>query len=177
MRTKFCVEPQGTKLMRIVFIVVVACSVGLILACEVQSDMAKRGVEKYVSTPTPVPSPQPTEEPIDPADSVNIDTSKNGPNISIDSPKGSARANCSAYNRVTINAFDKKIDVSGGCSQLMVNGDGNVVKIAATSEIVLNGHKNTITYSKFLNGKRPIITNNGRDNTIERSVTPEEATK
>ncbi|QYU67989.1 DUF3060 domain-containing protein [Leptolyngbya sp. 15MV] len=137
--------------------------------------MAKRGVEKYVSTPTPLPRPQPTEEPIDPADIVTIDTSKNGPNISVDSPKDPARVNCSAHNRITINAFDRKIDILGGCSQVMVNGDGNVVNIAATSEIVLNGHKNTITYSKFLNGKRPIITNNGRDNTVERSVKAEDA--
>ena len=41
-------------------------------ACDVQSDITKKSVEKYNTSPTPVIN-IPTPEPIDPADVVTVD--------------------------------------------------------------------------------------------------------
>ena len=54
----------------------------------------------------------------------------------------------------------------------MINGDKNQIIAAGLSEITLNGFGNNIQYSKYANGKKPVIADNGSDNTITKVSTP-----
>ena len=51
---------------------------------------------------------------------------------------------------------------------MMINGDNNTVKMDAALEIILNGEHNNVEYSRYANGKRPIITDNGDNNAVEK---------
>ena len=139
--------------------------------CEVQSGITKKSVEEYQPTPTPSPVATVAEEPIDPADVVQIDTSVEGKNISLDKPWAKLTADCKSYDRVAINTDDQTIAITGACQRVMVNGKGNRVEIAAVSVITVNGDENTVRYSKFINSKRPTVTDNGDGNTVEKSTT------
>lgn len=122
-----------------------------------------------MTTPTPVLSPTPTEEPIDPTDVVTVNTGAPGPDISLHDSQEQGTVNCKAYNRVVLNAFDKKLTIKGGCRQVMINGDRNTIALEAVTEIVINGHQNNISYEKLVNGKKPVATDNGRENVIEKA--------
>ena len=146
-------------------IVVLALAAG----CEVQSEIAKKSVEKYVPTPTPVRSVVP-EEPVDPADVVTVDTGVQGPSMSVNKPEEGKRVRCDKYNRVLVNGHGKEVNIQGACKQLMVNGNRNQVKAASATEIIVNGDGNTVEYSKFVNGNRPSITDNGSGNSIVKAA-------
>jgi len=151
--------------------VIIAGSV-LAASCEVQSGITKKSVEEYQPTPTPSPVATVAEEPIDPADVVQIDTSVEGKNISLDKPGARLSADCKSYDRVAINTDDQTITITGACQRVMVNGKGNQVEIAAVSVITVNGDENNVRYSKFINSKRPTVADNGAGNTIEKAARP-----
>lgn len=136
-----------------------------ITACDVQSGMSKKGVEKYTTTPTPAKTAVP-EAPIDPADVVTVDTTLAGPQISINKMEAKKVVNCDKYNRVAVNGDGREVTIKGVCKQLMINGDNNKVTAEAISEIVVNGTENTVQYTKYANGKRPVIAENAPGNTI-----------
>lgn len=140
-----------------------------VAGCEVQSGITKKSVEKYSPTPAPEKTVAAVEEPIDPADIIQADISTQGPHIFISRASDKTTIDCNKYNRVMINRSGLEIKIKGVCSQLMINGDNNQVVAVAFSEIVLNGSANTVEYSKYANGKRPIVTDNIKDNTVSKS--------
>lgn len=133
--------------------------------CDVQSGTTRRNLEKYNTTPTPERTATPVET-IDPADILTVDTAAAGPIINVNTPEEAKRVRCDKYNRVSINTNEKEIKIEGACKQIMVNGDKNKIKAAAFSEAVVNGHDNTIEHVKYVNGKRPIVTDSGGGNAI-----------
>lgn len=140
-----------------------------LVACDVQSGIASKSVEKYVPTPTPEKTVEVVEK-IDPADIVTVDTATQGDQISINPSDSKANVDCKKYNRVIINGDAKTFVIKGACRQILVNGDRNHITTTAFSEIVLNGYDNVVEYSKYVNGKQPVITDNGKTNTVSRAV-------
>ena len=144
-------------------------SISFLASCDVQSGMSKKGVEKFVTTPTPAISPTPTEAPIDPADVVQVDTSiERGSSININTASDKMNVVCDKYNRVMLNGAAKVVTVKGACSQIMLNGNQHDVTAEAVSEIVFNGSENKVRYSRYANGKRPVITDNKGGNIAEK---------
>ena len=140
-----------------------------LVACDVQSGIASKSVEKYVPTPTPEKTVEVIEQ-IDPADIVTVDTATQGDQISINPSDTKTNVDCKKYNRVIINGDAKTFVIKGACRQVLVNGDRNHITATAFSEIVLNGYDNVVEYSKYVNGKQPVITDNGKTNTVSRAV-------
>lgn len=153
-------------------VILILFAIILNVGCEVQSGITKKSVEEYQPTPTPSPVATVEEEPIDPADVVQIDTSVEGKSISLDKPGATLTADCKSYDRVAINTDDQKIEITGACQRVMINGKGNQVEIAAVSVITVNGDENAVRYSKFINSKRPTVADNGAGNTIEKAASP-----
>ncbi len=143
-----------------------------ITACDPQSGMTKKGLEKYNPSPTPEIKKQ-VEEPIDPADVINVETAEPGPTIIVNRATGKKPVNCAKYNNVTVNGDGYEVNIKGVCKQLMVNGDKNKIVAVAISEIILNGVANSVEYSKYANGKKPFVTENAPGNTIEKAAPPE----
>ncbi|NOT47904.1 MAG: DUF3060 domain-containing protein [Acidobacteria bacterium] len=140
--------------------------------CDPQSGMTKKGLEKYNPSPTPEIKKQ-VEEPIDPADVINVETAESGPTLVVNRERGKEPLNCGKYNRVTVNGDGYTVEIKGSCKQLMINGDRNKINGGAFAEIVFNGEENEVKYYKYANGKRPIITQNAGANIIEKSAPPE----
>ena len=157
--------------MKIAFILIIV-AVSISVSCDVQSGMSKKGVEKFIDTPTPSVSPKPSEAPIDPADIVQVDTSVTGPTISVNTKSDKKDLVCDKYNRVMLNGGEKVVTVKGVCSQIMMNGNNNDVTADAVMEIVFNGSGNKIRYSRYGNGKRPVITDNSGGNVAEKVAAP-----
>ncbi len=143
-----------------------------LIGCDVQSGMTKKGLEKYNPSPTPTIN-LPTPEPIDPADVVTVDTSLQGPTVNINKPDEARKAKCGKYNRVAINTDGQEVKIDGVCSQVMINGDGNNVTVTAVSEVVINGTGNSVKFSKYVNGKHPIVTDNTGGSTVSKAVNSE----
>lgn len=137
-------------------------------SCNVQSGITQKSLEKYQPTPTPEKIVLPTEEPIDPADVMNVDISVDGPTLSVNSETDKKTLNCEKYNRVTINASDQDVTIKGGCSRIVVNGSGNRVSAEGATEIVAYGQDNKIEYTKYVTGKRPNITDSNGTNSITK---------
>lgn len=68
-----------------------------------------------------------------------------------------------------INGSRNVVTVKGACQRIMVNGDGNQIISDAAVEFVLNGEMNTANYSRFVNGKRPVVNDNGEGNVFEKT--------
>ena len=154
--------------MKILLIPFAIISISIVASCDVQSGITKQSVEKYGPTPTPSISPTPTEEPIDPADIVQVDTSDQGPSLTVNSPTDKMNLVCNKYNRVMVNGGDKVVTVKGACSQIMLNGNRNEVTAEAVMEIIFNGTENKVRYSRYANGKRPVVTDNQGGNVSEK---------
>ena len=137
-------------------------------SCDVQSGITQKSLEKYQPTPTPERIAQPSEQPIDPKDVMNIDVSVDGPILSVNAETDKKNLNCDKYNRVTINASDQEITIKGGCSKIVVNGRGNRIKAEGATEFVTYGQNNTIEYSKYVSGKRPVLTDSNGTNTVSK---------
>ena len=147
----------------------ITCS---LTACDPQSGMTKKSLEEYTKTPTPTPVRSPTPaEVIDPADVVTADVNATGPTIQINKPEQKKKFNCDKYNRVSINADEKEVEITGACKQIMINGDKNKLTVAAVAEIVINGHDNIVEHTKYANGKKPVVNDSGGGNTVAK-VTP-----
>ena len=135
-------------------------------ACEVQSGITQKSVEKYAPSPTP-PWKVVVEEPIDPADAITVDTDVQGPRISVSKPEEANKiVKCDKYNRVMVNGDGKKVRIIGVCNQIIINGNGSKVTAIASAEIIFNGRENTVEYSKYANGKKLLVKDNGDGNTI-----------
>src|SRR5688572_11274977 len=144
-------------------------SVSIFVSCDAQSDMAKKGVEKYVTTPTPGVTPTP-EEPIDPADVVQASSTERGPVITVNREQDKLNLACDKYNRVMINGSGHVVTIRGVCSQIMLNGHNHDVTVDAVTEIVFNGNDNKVRYSRYANGKRPIVTKNSKGDNLAEKV-------
>ena len=144
--------------------------------CDLRSETAKSEMEKFNGTPTPTIAPTPTEAPIDPADVVQVDISVQGEMINVSGRDLKRSVSCSKFNRVMINGSNNVITIKGGCRQISINGGGNQIISDAALEFTINGAKNKVIYSRFVNGKRPVIKDSAAENTIEK-VTASEAKK
>jgi hypothetical protein len=127
-------------------------------------------MEKFTSSPTPPIVAPPTPTPVDPADAVSVDTGIESGRISIDGYEKQTSATCSKLDRVRVNGDRNKITIKGVCRQIMVNGDSNEVNADAAIEFVFNGMENRLQYSRYPNGKAPIVTENRPGNIIEKST-------
>lgn len=142
-------------------------------ACDPQSGMTKKSLEDYTKTPTPTPARSATPvEVIDPADVVSVDVAATVPTININRPEQKKKFNCDKYNRVSINADEKDIEITGACKQIMINGDKNKLTVAAVTELVINGHENTVGHTKYANGKKPVVNDAGSGNTVAKAAPP-----
>ena len=139
--------------------------------CDVQSGITKKSVEKYAPTPTASKAPEVIVQ-IDPSDIVNADSTVDGPKLSIDKVTSKA-LDCTKYNRVGINIDQQEVTIKGVCKQLTLNGDRIRVEAVGVSEIVFNGANNTVKYSKYVNGKKPVIFDNGQGNLAEKIAVTE----
>ena len=144
-------------------------SAAFLTSCDLRSDIAKKEMEKFSGTPTPVPSPTVAEKPIDPADVVQVDTNLEGETIGINGDQQKKTIACTKFNNVMINGDGAVATITGVCRRIMFNGNGNKITADAATEIVFNGSQNTLIYSRFPNGKRPIVTQNRPDNTVEHA--------
>lgn len=144
----------------------------MLTSCDVQSGITKKSVEKFGPTPAPSISPTPAQEPIDPADVIQVDTTLQGPLLTVNTQADKKNLVCDKYNRVMVNGGDKVVTVKGVCSQIMINGDRNDVTAEAAMEIVFNGTENKVRYSRYGNGQRPTVTDNKGGNVSEKTVSP-----
>ena len=136
--------------------------------CDLRSETAKREMEKFSGTPTPALSPTPPEAPIDPADVVQADVNIESEKITVNGYDQKKSIACSKLQRVMISGGRNTITIKGACRQIMINGDSNQITSDAAIEIVMNGNRNNVQYSRFVNGKRPIIKDNAGGNTVEK---------
>lgn len=141
--------------------------------CDMRSETAKREMEKFSGTPTPTITPAPSEAPVDPSEIVKVDISVRGDTITVSGRDQKKSIECSKFNRVMISGGGNVVKIKGGCQQITINGDGNQINTDAALEFVLNGRQNTVTYSRFVNGKRPIIKGDAGENTIEKVAASE----
>lgn len=137
-------------------------------ACDLRSGIAKEEMEKFSGTPTPTRTPEIPEAPIDPADSVTVDTTQPMASISLDGGSKAKTANCAKFESVTLNGSMTVVTLKGNCRQIMINGDGNQVTVEGVMSVVINGEDNVLKHSRFINGKRPTVTDNAGGNTIEK---------
>ncbi len=151
---------------------VLLIAVGL-AGCDLRSDTAKREMEKFSGTPTPTLSPAPTEVPVAPSEIVNVDTSTPVTTISVSGGNKKQSLTCKTFERVTINGDRSVVTVKGPCRQIVINGNNNQISADAFLDITINGSDNSVTYSRYINGKRPIITDNANGNTIEKASAAE----
>lgn len=153
------------KTLPIIFCMLLIALVG---SCDVRSEIAKKNMEKYLPSPTPPVLPAPTEAPIDPKESIEVDTGLQGDPVSIDGHDQKKTAACPKFNRVKVNGNANTVKIKGACRQIMINGDRNEITVDAAMEFVLNGSENVIRYSRFANGKPPTIIENRAGNIIEK---------
>lgn len=140
-----------------------------IASCDLRSGTAKEEMEKFNGPlTTPVAQPAPTDEPIDPADTVEVHTDQQGNPISVSGYEKRQKVTCAKFNRVAVNGERNEVMIKGPCRQMMINGDKNIIKMDAAFDIILNGEHNHVEYLRYANGKRPIITDNGDDNDVEK---------
>lgn len=142
--------------------------------CDVQSGITKKSVEKYEPTPTPERVIV-TENPIDLADAETVVTSEQGPSVNINSEADAKAAKCSKYNNIMVNGNGREAAIKGNCNRIMINGDNNKISVDSVAEVVFNGHDNTVSYAKYSNAKRVVLSDNGSGNTAEKAETPETA--
>jgi len=154
--------------MKILLLILFVSLIPIVAACDVRSEIAKKNMDKFVSSPTPPMSPTPVGTPIDPADIVEVNVNLKGKTIYVDGDKQRRAAACAQFDRVMVNGDNSEIKVNGACSQIMINGDGNKITADAVSEFVLNGSENTVRYSRFVNGKLPSVIENRAGNIIEK---------
>ena len=137
--------------------------------CDFRSETAKKEMEKFSGTPTPSISPPPTELPPDPSEVVEVDVNLQGKEtVSVDGYDQKKSVDCTRLDRVMINGDRSVVTIKGACRQIMINGDDNQITSDAAIEFVINGVRNSVKYSRFVNGKRPIIKENTAGNNIEK---------
>lgn len=138
---------------------------GLVFLCACGSEPATPVSEAPRPTPTPLVR---TAEQIDPADVINAETSEPGETLFANKDAEKLTLKCDKFNRVTINGSDNEVTITGVCSQITINGRLNRVTAVAAAEILAYGTENTVQYSKYANGKKPVITDTSKTNTITK---------
>lgn len=136
--------------------------------CDMRSETAKREMDKFNGDPTPTITPAPTEPPIDPADVVQADVNTEGGTLSVNGQDQKKSLICKKLDRVTVNGDRCVVTIQGPCRQIVMNGDDNQITGDAAIEIVFNGNGNSVKYSRYVNGKRPIILGDAAGNTFEK---------
>jgi hypothetical protein len=154
--------------MKTLLIAISVISIAVIASCDMRSGTAKEEMDKFSGTPTPTITPPPTPTPVDPADVVQVDTAQEGERLTVNGHSQNKNLACTKYDRVMVNGNGSTATITGACRQIMINGDGNQITVDAAAEFVLNGTSNSLKYSRFVNGKQPIITENQSGNTIEK---------
>lgn len=150
--------------------VVFAVAISTQIACDVQSGIARKSVEPHLATPTPTRSPILTPTPIDPADVITVEIGEQGPNLTVNDSGKKITVDCTKYNRVMVNGDKNTITVKGACASILFNGDNNQAEVNASHEFVFNGDNNVVTYSKYINGRHSILTDNKKTNSVEKKV-------
>lgn len=117
--------------------------------------------------PTQTPLVRTTEQ-IDPADVVTADSTEPGETLYVNKGPEKVSLKCDKYNRVMINGSENEVAIKGVCSQITINGRMNQVTAVAAAEILAYGTENTVQYSKYANGKKPVITDTSKTNTITK---------
>ena len=140
----------------------------ILTSCDLRSGIARQEEEKLRGTPTPSVSPTPTPIPINPADVVQVDTSQSGESLVFNQRNLNKSLECTKYNDVNVNINSATVTIKGACQQIIINGDNNTVAADATMRFVINGDGNNIGYLKFPNGQRPLVTDNGTGNVVEK---------
>ena len=149
--------------MRYQALLIVVLALVLLSACG--SEPATPVSEAPKATPTPLVR---TAEQIDPADVINADASEPGETLFANKDAEKLTLKCDKFNRVTINGSDNEVAITGVCSQITINGRMNRVTAVAAAEILAYGTENTVQYSKYANGKKPVITDTSKTNTITK---------
>jgi len=139
----------------------------VLLGCNAESEVSKGNASGNQATPTPERLVRVGDK-VDPSDVVQAEISEPGPTLLVSEETDKKNLKCDKYNRVMINSSDNKITISGACSQIMVNGHRNQISAVGAAEITTYGSENTVEYSKFVNGKKPVITDTSGSNTINK---------
>jgi hypothetical protein len=137
-------------------------------ACDLRSDTAKREMEKFSGGPSPSVPPRPTESPVDPSEVIQADLALEGETVTVSGNDLKRSIGCEKPDRVMVNGGRNVITIRGACRQIMINGDRNQITSDAAMEFIVNGEETTVTYSLYVNGKRPVIKDNGVGNSIEK---------
>ena len=140
-------------------------------SCDMRSGTAKKEMERWSTTPEPAAPPalpMHAEPKVEAADVVEVDTSVEGENVSINASGQHKTAECKKFNPLLINGNTNVVTVKGICRQIMINGDDNQITLDAAMAFVFNGSSNTVKYSRFVNGKRPGVTENKSGNDIQK---------
>jgi hypothetical protein len=156
--------------MKAILTTFVLLSTSILVSCDLRSGTANEEMEKFSATPTPTPpvSSSPAATPIDPADIVQIDTGLEGKMLTLNGEAQRKTINCNEFNPVMIDGDHNIVTVDGACQRIMVNGDRNEISADAAMEFVFNGTENTLRFTRYPNGKRPSIVDNGSGNLVEK---------
>ncbi len=160
--------------MKLSIFITTALILSFTAACDVQSGITKKSVEKFEPSPTPTIVKATPEPPIDPADIVSVDTSTPGPVLSVNRSADKKPVDCAKFNNVNVNADQQEVVIKGACNKLMINGDGNRITGVAFNEIIINGTDNNIEHTKYLNGRRPVVADNASGNTVSKIAAVED---
>jgi hypothetical protein len=76
---------------------------------------------------------------------------------------------------VVVNGNENNLTIKGECSKLYVPGNKNIINVEAVAVIDTLGNKNTVTWEKGIDGKKPSIRNLGTKNKIKKAESDEEA--
>jgi len=151
--------------MKIATILTLVMSVGLGFSCGSGSN-SKKVSDNTSVTSAPSITPTPEETPIPPSEVAQVDTSLDGPVLTVNDERQKT-LNCTKFNPVSINADASVVTLKGVCHKIVVNGDRNQITLDAATEIAFNGSGNSATYSRFVNGKQLIVTDDQASNTAE----------
>ena len=150
-----------TALVTLLFVVIIS-------GCGGQAPTANSGTLRPTQTPLVR-----TAEQIDPADVINADIAEPGETLFANEASEKVTLKCDKFNRVMINGSENEVNITGVCSQITINGRMNRVTAVAAAEILAYGPENTVQYSKYANGKKPLITDTSKTNTITKVAATE----
>ncbi len=147
---------------------ILAVAILMLTSCDLRSGIARDEEAKLRGNPTPSVAPTPTPIPINPADIVQVDTSQSGESLVFNQRQLNKSVDCTKFNDVNVNINSAAATIKGACNQIIINGDNNQITAEATMRFVINGDGNNIGYSKFPNGQRPLVSDNGNVNVVEK---------
>lgn len=69
---------------------------------------------------------------------------------------------------MTISGNGNRVTLAGSCTQVVINGNKNVIVAATVGEIVANGNGNMVSWQKAIKGSRPLLRLTGNGNKVSR---------